>query len=80
MATIGAYNAPLGGQSWGRNPLVSHFLCATLRLRPESRTRVPEWDLAVVLEGLCKALLRPLRSLREVLNIEDSVSAGNIIS
>lgn len=37
----------------GKKP--THFLCGTLRLRPAQRTKVPSWDLAVVLEGLCTA-------------------------
>ncbi len=54
MAAIAAYHAHLGGQSLGRHPLVTHLLRGTLRLRPVQCTKVPSWDLAVVLEGLCK--------------------------
>ncbi len=34
VAAISAYHIPLGGMSIGNDPLVSRFLCGTLRLRP----------------------------------------------
>lgn len=34
MVPIAAYHAPLGGQSLGRHPLVTHFFRSALRLRP----------------------------------------------
>ncbi|KAL0159416.1 hypothetical protein M9458_043141, partial [Cirrhinus mrigala] len=54
VAAISAYHASLGGSSVGRNPLVTHFLRGALRLRPLVRPWVPPWDLAVVLEALCR--------------------------
>ncbi len=50
----------LGGMSLGRDPLVFSFLCGTLRLMPAARTRVPTWDLAIVLQGLSLAPFEPL--------------------
>ncbi len=63
VAAIRAYNIPLGGMSMGKDSLVSHFLHGTLRLRPAVRTRVPTWDLAIVLQGLS---LTPFEPLEEV--------------
>ncbi len=48
MAAIVAYHAPLGGQSVGKDPLVTSFLHGVMRLRPQIRSRVPPWDLVVV--------------------------------
>ncbi len=54
---------PLGGMSLGRDPLVSHFLCGTLRPRPAAHTRVPTWDLAIVLQGHSLAPFEPLEEV-----------------
>lgn len=63
MASLAAYHALLSDQSLGRHPLVTRFLYGSLRLRPVLCTKVPSWDLAVVLEGLCIA---PFESIEEV--------------
>ncbi|XP_051756294.1 uncharacterized protein LOC127516053 [Ctenopharyngodon idella] len=66
VAAISAYHAPLeGDSSVGRDPLVTRFLRGTLRLRPPVRTRVPAWDLAVVLQGLAEAPFEPLEEVPE---------------
>lgn len=52
FSAIAAYHAHLGGQSLVRNLMVTH-------------TRVPVWDLAVVLEGLSKALFEPIEEVLE---------------
>ncbi|KAI2650701.1 Glycerol kinase [Labeo rohita] len=46
--------------SVGRNPLVTRFLRGALRLRPPTRPYIPTWDLAVVLEALCRPPFEPL--------------------
>ncbi len=58
MVAIVAYHSPLGGQSVGRPPLLSHFLRGALR--PQVHSRLPTWDLAGVLEALCKAPFEPI--------------------
>ncbi len=63
VVAIRAYHIPLGGMSMGKDPLVSRFLHGSLRLRPAARTRVPTWDLAIVLQGLS---LAPIEALEEV--------------
>ncbi len=60
VAVISAYHIPLGGMYMEKDPLVSRFLLGTLRLRPAARTRVPTWDLAIVLQGLSLAPFEPL--------------------
>ncbi len=60
VVAISAYHIPLDGMSMGKDPLVSHFLRGTLRLRPAARTRVQTWDLAIVLQGLSLAPFEPL--------------------
>ncbi len=63
VAAISAYHIPLGGMSLRKDPLVSCFLHGTLRLRPAARTRVPTWDLAIVLQGLSMASFEPLEEV-----------------
>ncbi len=63
VAAISAYHIPLGGTSMGNEPLVSRFLHGTMRLRPAARTRVPTWDLAIVLQGLSLAPFEPLEEV-----------------
>ncbi len=65
VVAISAYHASLGGQSVGRNPLVTRFLCGALRLRPPVRSRVPPWDLAVVLEALCRPPFEPIEEISD---------------
>ncbi len=63
VVAISAYYIPLGGMSLGKEPLVSRFLRGTLRLSPAARTRVPIWDLAIVLQGLSLAPFKPLEEV-----------------
>ncbi|XP_026100385.1 uncharacterized protein LOC113071237 [Carassius auratus] len=65
VAAISAFHAQVGGASLGRDPLISRFLRGTLRLRPATRSRVPAWDLAIVLEGLSRAPFEPLDLVSE---------------
>ncbi|KAI2644504.1 Transposon Ty3-G Gag-Pol polyprotein [Labeo rohita] len=63
VAAISAYHAPLGGMSVGRNHLVTRFLRGALRLRPPTRPHIPTWDLAVVLEALCRPPFEPIEEI-----------------
>ncbi|KAL0187634.1 hypothetical protein M9458_014733, partial [Cirrhinus mrigala] len=63
VAAISAYHAPLGGMPVGKDPLVVRFLCGVLRLRPPTRPLVPTWDLAVVLEALCRPPFEPIEEI-----------------
>ncbi len=63
VAAISSYHISLGGMSMEKDPLVSRFLRGTLRLRPAARTRVPTWDLAIVLQGLSLAPFEPLEEV-----------------
>ncbi len=65
MAAIAAYHAPMGGQSVGKDPLITRFLHSVMRPRPRVRSRVPPWDLAVVLEALCKPPFEPIAEVSE---------------
>ncbi len=65
MAAIVSYHAPMGGQSVGKDPLITRFLRGMMRLRPRVRSRVPPWDLAVVLEALCKPPFEPIEEVSE---------------
>jgi len=38
LVYVAAYHIPLDGMSLGRDPLVTSFLCDTLRLRPAVHT------------------------------------------
>ncbi len=55
----------MGGQSVGKEPLTTRFLRGVMRLRPRVRSRVPPWDLAVVLEALCKPPFEPIEEVSE---------------
>ncbi len=70
VVAIAAYHAPLGGQSVGKDPLVTHFLCGVMRLRPQIRSRVPPWDLAVVLEALCRPPFEPIEEISDRLTLK----------
>ncbi|KAL0187611.1 hypothetical protein M9458_014710, partial [Cirrhinus mrigala] len=65
VAVISAYHAPLGVLSVVKNPLVTHFLCSVLRLRPPVRPHVPTWDLAVVLKALCRPPFEPIEEISD---------------
>ncbi len=65
VAAISAYHASLGGQSVGRHPLVTRFLRGALRLRPPVRSRIPPWDLAVVLKALCRPPFKPIEEISD---------------
>ncbi len=65
VAAIAAYHAPLGGQSVGKDPLVTRFLRGVMRLRPQVRSRVPPWDLAVVLDALCRPPFEPIEEISD---------------
>ncbi|KAL0148139.1 hypothetical protein M9458_056541 [Cirrhinus mrigala] len=63
VAPILAYHAPLGGMPVGKDPLVVRFLRSVLRLRPPTRPHFPTWDLAVVLEALCRPPFEPIKEI-----------------
>ncbi|KAL0195548.1 hypothetical protein M9458_009120, partial [Cirrhinus mrigala] len=63
VAAISAYHAPLGGMPVGKDPLVVRFLRGVLRLRPPTRPLVPTWDLAVVLDALCRPPFEPIEEI-----------------
>ncbi len=65
MAAIAAFHTPLGGQAVGRHSLVTCFLRGALRLSPQVQSRVPTWDLAVVLEALCKTPFEPIEEISD---------------
>ncbi|KAI2665262.1 ORF V: Enzymatic polyprotein [Labeo rohita] len=65
VAAIAAYHAPLGGLLVGKDPLVTRFLRGALRLRPPVRSRVPSWDLSVVLEALCRPPFEPIEEISD---------------
>ncbi|KAI2664245.1 Transposon Ty3-G Gag-Pol polyprotein [Labeo rohita] len=65
VAAIATYHAPLGGLSVGKDPLVTRFLRGALRLRPPVRSRVPSWDLSVVLEALCRPPFEPIEEISD---------------
>ncbi len=65
VAALSAYHSPLDRNSVGKHPLVIRFLCGALRMRPPVRSRVPTWDLAVVLEALCKPPFEPIKEISD---------------
>ncbi len=65
VAAIASYHAPMGGQSVGKDPLITRFLRGVMRLRPRVRSRVPPWDLAVVVEALYKLPFEPIKEVSD---------------
>ncbi len=65
VAVISAYHTSLGGQLVCRNPLVARFLHGALRLRPPVWSCVPPWDLAAVLEALCRPPFEPIEEISD---------------
>ncbi len=52
----------------GKHPLCDTLPSAVrLRMRPPVRSRVPTWDLAVVIEALCKPLFEPIEEIQIVI-------------
>ncbi len=81
VAAIAAYHAPMGGQSVGKDPLITRFLRGVMRLRPRVWSRVPPWDLAVVLEALCKPLFETYQGgIRASPYLEDGAALSYIFS
>ncbi|KAI2653970.1 Non-reducing polyketide synthase PKS8-1 [Labeo rohita] len=52
VAALSACHALIDGAPLGSHPLLSRFLRGARRLRPPVKTKIPSWDLAIVLEGL----------------------------
>ncbi len=65
VAALSAYHSPLDGNTVGKHPLVIRFLRGALRMRPPVRSRVPTWDLAVVLEALCIPPFEPIEEISD---------------
>ncbi len=65
VAALSAYHSPLDGNTVGKHPLVIRFLRGALRMRPPVRSRVPTWDLAVVLGALCKPPFEPIEEISD---------------
>ncbi len=65
------YHASLGGQSVGKNPLVTRFLHGAMRLStvskygPPVRSCIPSRDLAVVLKALCRPPFEPIEEISD---------------
>lgn len=62
VAAIAAHHALIGGVSVGSHKLVTAFLKGAFRLCPPSRLKCPQWDLLLVLNGLCEAPFEPLET------------------
>ena len=62
VAALSACHALIDGMPLGRHPLLSRFLRGARRLRPTVKTKMPSWDLAIVLEGLVETPFEPLES------------------
>lgn len=52
LAAIAACHVRFDTQMVSQHPLICHFMKGACRLFPMSRSLVPLWDLAVVLEAL----------------------------
>lgn len=64
MATLSACQALIDGVPLGKHPLLARFIRGAWQLRHPARTKIPSWDLAIVLEGLVE---NPLGSVSDKL-------------
>ena len=62
LASISACHLGYDGKRASEHPLVKPFMRGVQRLRATPRPLFPSWDLAVVLDGLCKTPFEPLES------------------
>ena len=62
LAAINACHAGHAGKPVARHPLVPPFMKGVRRATATDKPLFPLWDLAVVLEGLCKPPFEPLES------------------
>ncbi|XP_034065716.1 uncharacterized protein LOC117542252, partial [Gymnodraco acuticeps] len=60
LAAIAACHVGFEGKTASQHPLVCRFMKGARRLLPVSRSLVPLWDLAVVLDGLTRPPFEPL--------------------
>ena len=60
LAAISARHVPVDGRTLWSHPWVGSFLKGAVRLHPPHVTRVPSWDLPMVLEALCSYPFEPL--------------------
>ncbi|XDV29401.1 hypothetical protein PO909_032535 [Leuciscus waleckii] len=67
VAALSACHALVDGVPLGRHPLLARFIRGARRLRPPVRTKIPSWDLAIVLEGLVETPFEPLESASDKL-------------
>ncbi|KAI2667001.1 Non-reducing polyketide synthase PKS8-1 [Labeo rohita] len=67
VAALSACHALIDGAPLGSHPLLSRFLRGARRLRPPVKTKIPSWDLAIVLEGLVGTPFEPLESASDKL-------------
>ncbi len=65
VGAISAYHASLGGQSVGEKTLITRFLRGALRLRPPIRSRIPPWDIVVLLNVLCRPPFEPIEEISD---------------
>ena len=60
MAAIAACHVGFNGKPVGQHRLVSQFMKGARRLLPVTKSLVPSWDLAIVLDSLTKPPFEPL--------------------
>ena len=63
LAAISACHIGFGDKPVGQHPLVRQFMKGANHLRPVSKSLVPSWDLALVLDSLSRPPFEPLEGL-----------------
>ena len=63
LAAISACHIGFDGKTMGQQPLVQRFMKGAMRTQKVSRTLLPSWDLALVLDALCSPPFEPLSSV-----------------
>ena len=63
LAAISACHIGFGDKSVGQHPLVRQFMKGARHLHPVSKSLVPSWDLALVLDALSQPPFEPLEGL-----------------
>ena len=62
LGAISACHEGFDGKTVGKHPLVRRFMGGAKRARPTTRPLFPAWDLAVVLDALCRPPFEPFDS------------------
>ncbi len=81
VAAISDRHEGYGGNTFGFQPLIRHYLKGARRLSPSRARLIPSWDLGIVLKALTEPPFEPLDEIRmEFLTLKTAVSSVKRVS